>query len=358
MNVALASRTTLEVGGSASYLECARSEVEVAEALEWARARNIDVHVLGGGSNLVVADAGVRGLVLELGIMGTRFDTVADHVVARVGAGEPWDGFVAAAVERNLQGVECLSGIPGRVGSTPIQNVGAYGQEVAETILEVRVFDRQTGAARVMTAGECGFGYRDSVFKSGAPNRYVVLEVAFRLQPDALPTVRYPELARRLEERGPDLALIDVRDAVLALRRSKSMVIEAGDPNRRSCGSFFLNPVVTSDVANAVQAAVGAPDMPRYAAPNDRVKLSAAWLIERAGFSRGERSGSVGLSSKHTLAIVCHEGARADDVVRFARRIRDRVAARFGVRLVPEPNFWGFDRADDELPQSAEPTAP
>jgi UDP-N-acetylmuramate dehydrogenase len=194
-----------------------------------------------------------------------------------------------------------------------------------------------------MTAAECGLSYRDSVFKSVHPGRFVVLEASFRLASGTPPVIRYPELGRALGGLGRPPTSSDVRDRVLSIRRSKSMVIEAGDPNRRSCGSFFLNPIVAPDVADDVERRVGVSGMPRYGAAGDRVKLSAAWLIERAGFSRGERSGPVGLSSKHTLAVVCHDGARAADVVRFARSIRDRVAERFGVRLVPEPDFWGFD---------------
>ncbi len=236
---------------------------------------------------------------------------------------------------------------PGRVGATPIQNVGAYGQEVAETISRVRCFDRKTDSVVEIPAAECGFRYRDSRFKSEEPGRFLVLGVSYRLTRGGAPNVRYPELARRLGER-PTLA--ETRDTVLAVRREKSMVLSVGDENARSCGSFFVNPVVDAARVAEIEAAAASGEMPRYPQPDGRVKLPAAWLIERAGFAKGTREGAVGLSTKHTLAVVAHGGARAGDVVAFARRVRRTVEQRFGVRLVPEPSFWGFSSLDDGLP--------
>jgi UDP-N-acetylmuramate dehydrogenase len=264
------------------------------------------------------------------------------HVVVTAAAGEPWDALVGRAVERGCAGLECLSGIPGSVGATPIQNVGAYGQEVSETVIHVRALDTRDGKVLTLSNHACRFTYRDSVFKSGEPERWVVLAVQYRLRPNGAPTVRYAELERHLGARGTGTpSLADVRAGVLDIRRSKSMVIEPGDENRRSCGSFFTNPIVTVAAAAKVQAVVGDPAMPQWPLPDGRVKLAAGWLIERAGFARGLRDGPVGLSTRHALAIVAHEGARASDVARFARRVQAVVAERFGVRLIPEPVFWG-----------------
>jgi UDP-N-acetylmuramate dehydrogenase len=311
----------------------------------------VPVRVLGGGSNLVVADRGVDGLVLRVALRGVETREAGGDVLLTAGAGEPWDDLVRLAVARGWAGLECLSGIPGLVGATPIQNVGAYGQEVSQTITAVRAVDRASGAVVTLAPAACGFGYRDSRFKSREPERHVVLAVSYRLRPGGPPAVRYAELARALEARGlasPSLA--DVRDAVLAIRRAKSMVLDAADPNGRSCGSFFVNPIVGAAEAARVAAAAGDPAMPRWPEADGRVKLAAAWLIERAGFRRGDRDGPVGLSTRHALAVVAHDGAAARDVVAFARRVRDAVERRFGVRLVPEPVFWGFERVTDGLP--------
>jgi UDP-N-acetylmuramate dehydrogenase len=258
-------------------------------------------------------------------------------------AGEPWDDLVAFTVVRGWAGLECLSGIPGLVGATPIQNVGAYGQEVRDTLSRVRAFDRRTGQIVTLSPAQCELSYRDSVFKRRESERYIVLGVGYRLVPGGAPLVRYAELAQdlaRREIRAPSLA--EVRRSVLDIRRSKSMVLSADDENRRSCGSFFVNPIISSAEAERVEARAGreAP-MPRWPEPDGRVKLSAAWLVQRAGFERGHRDGPVGLSSRHTLAIVCHDGARADLVLAFARKVRERVEERFGIGLDPEPVVWG-----------------
>lgn len=353
-DVPLAPLSTLGVGGPARCLLEARHEAAVLEAVDQAARRGLPLRVLGGGSNLVVADGGVDAVVVRIGLRGVSARETDGAVELTAAAGEPWDPLVRHAVERGWAGLECLSGIPGLVGATPIQNVGAYGQEVSDTVAAVRALDRATGRVVTLGPADCGFGYRDSRFRSGAPERHVVLAVTYRLVPGGPAAVRYAELRRHLEARGvaaPTLA--DVRASVLAIRRAKSMVIEEGDENRRSCGSFFLNPVVDAATAARIEAAAGDPAMPRWPEPGGRLKLSAAWLIERAGFRRGDADGPVGLSTRHTLAIVAHEGARARDVVRLARRVRAGVEARFGVRLVPEPVFWGFPRLEDGLP--AEP---
>jgi UDP-N-acetylmuramate dehydrogenase len=244
-------------------------------------------------------------------------------------------------VERGWAGLECLSGIPGLVGATPIQNVGAYGQEVSDTVVTVRALDTRSGVVTTLAAADCGFAYRDSVFKSGEPGRWVVLAVSYRLRPGGAPSLGYADVARYVAERGVSAAALgDVRNAVLAIRRSKSMVLDPTDPNRRSCGSFFLNPILDRAAADAALARAGDAAMPRWPQPDGRVKLSAAWLIERAGFERGQRAGPVGLSTRHTLALVAHDGARAADLLAFARHVRETVEARFGVRLTLEPVVW------------------
>ena len=340
--VSLASRTTLGVGGPARWLVKARQEAEILDALDWAAARGVPVRVLGGGSNVVVADEGLEALVIQVALRGREAREAAGMVDLTAAAGEPWDELVGHAVERGWAGLECLSGIPGLVGATPIQNVGAYGQDVSQTVTGLRAVDRASRRVVTLAASECRFGYRDSLFRSVEPDRFLVLDVTYRLRAGGAPAVRYAELGRHLEGRGlsaPSLA--QVRESVIEIRRAKSMVLDPGDPNRRSCGSFFVNPVLVAADAARVAALAGDAGMPRWPEPDGRVKLSAAWLIERAGFRRGERAGAVGLSTRHTLAIVCHDGARAGDVAGFARRVRDGVAERFGVRLAPEPVFWG-----------------
>jgi UDP-N-acetylmuramate dehydrogenase len=351
--VPLAPLSTLGVGGPARWYAEAHDEATVLAAVDWAERRGLPVRVLGGGSNLVVADAGVDALVLRVALRGITARTSGPTVELTAAAGEPWDDLVRLAVEQGWAGLECLSGIPGLVGATPIQNVGAYGQEVSGTVAAVRVLDRAARTVASLPAEACGFGYRDSAFKSRVPDRYVLLAVTYRLRPGGAPTVRYAELERHLAGRGIEAPTLgEARESVLAVRRAKSMVLEPGDPNRRSCGSFFMNPVVTAAEAERIARTAGDPAMPRWPEPDGRrVKLAAAWLVERAGFARGYTDGPAGISTRHTLAVVAHEGARAADVVRVARCVRDAVLVRFGVRLRPEPVFWGFARVEDGLPE-------
>jgi UDP-N-acetylmuramate dehydrogenase len=343
--VPLAPRCTLGVGGAARFFVRAQDEASLVEALDWADRGGIVVRVLGSGSNVVIADEGLDGLVIRVGLRGRKTRDESDtDVELTVAAGEPWDDAVAYAVGRGFAGLECLSGIPGLVGAAPIQNVGAYGQEVSDTVCRVRAYDRMSRALTTLSPDDCGFAYRDSVFKSVAPDRYVVLDVTFRLKKGAAPTIRYPELEKRLAAAGnASPTLDDVRRTVLMLRASKSMLLDASDENRRSCGSFFLNPIVAADEIPRVERRVGLQgEMPKFPQPDGQVKLSAAWLIERAGFVKGQRRGAVGLSTRHALAVVCHNGAKAQNVVAFASEIRDRVRDRFGVTLSPEPTLWGF----------------
>jgi UDP-N-acetylmuramate dehydrogenase len=340
--VPLAPRTTLGVGGPAAHYARVESEADLLEALAWASARELPVRVLGGGSNIVVSDAGFAGLVIDVALRGVRGEARGDLRTVRAAAGEPWDEFVESMVSAGLQGLECLSGIPGRVGATPIQNVGAYGQDVSETITEVRAIDARERTRRVFSKAECQFSYRDSFFKSREPGRYVVTEVAFELRAGAAPAVRYAELERWFAARihaSPTLA--EVRATVIQLRRAKSMVLDASDPNSRSCGSFFVNPVLSAqDFAAFSARAKTEGAVPQFPQDDGRVKLSAGWLIEHAGLPRGTRDGAVGLSTQHALALVAHEGARALDVARLAERVQRTVDEQFGVRLEPEPVFW------------------
>jgi len=330
------------VGGPARFFVEVQDEAAVLAALEWARGRGVPLYVLGGGSNLVVGDEGIEALVVKIALRGIDTHEADGAVELTAAAGEPWDVLVARTVERGWAGLESLSGIPGLVGATPMQNVGAYGQEVSETVTVVRALDTSTGSIVSFKNRECRFTYRDSLFRSGEPGRYVVLSVSYRLRPNGRAAVRYADVEKDLAARGvatPSLA--DVRASVIAIRRSKSMVLDSQDENRRSCGSFFTNPIIPSAELAAVKSRAGDPSMPRWPLPGGQVKLSAAWLIERAGYARGHADGPVGLSTRHALAIVAHDGARACDVVAFARRVQAAVAERFGVRLTPEPVFWG-----------------
>jgi UDP-N-acetylmuramate dehydrogenase len=343
-HVPLASRTTLELGGPARFFAEVTEEAELGELLAYAEARAIPVRILGGGSNLVVSDAGFDGLVIAIRTRGMEMQWDGDRVLVTAAAGEVWDAFVARTVEMGLAGLECLSGIPGLVGATPIQNVGAYGQEVSDTVVAVRVFDRRARRVVMLGPAECAFSYRDSALKRD-PDRFVVLAVTFALISGGSPTVRYGELEKALGH-GPR-TLARVRETVLALRRAKSMVLDPADPNRRSAGSFFTNPIVDAACARAiVERAIGAgwvadpSEVPRWPLPDGRVKLAAAWLIERSGFPKGTRRGTVGVSTRHALALVHHGGGTTRELLALAEEIVAAVRATFGVELEREPVLW------------------
>jgi UDP-N-acetylmuramate dehydrogenase len=336
----LADHTTLRVGGPARNWVEPQSESELIEVVRAADDGGEPVLLLGGGSNLLVSDAGFDGTVVQLGgLRGIHTDDVAacSGAFMTVAAGEPWDGFVATTVASRQVGIEALSGIPGLVGATPIQNVGAYGQEVSQSIARVRVYDRIERRVVTRFAADCHFSYRRSVFKA-FPDRFVVLSVSFQFRLGTASTpVRYTELARALGiEAGERAPMTEVRAAVLELRRGKGMVLDPEDRDTWSAGSFFTNPVVEAAVADTLPA-----EAPRYPQPDGRVKTSAAWLIEHAGFNRGFGSGLARLSTKHTLAITNRGGATAADVVALAVRIRDGVQDAYGVRLAPEPVLVG-----------------
>lgn len=365
-DVRLAPHTTLELGGPAEYFARIRERDHLLEALQWAQRQRLDVTVLGGGSNVVVSDRGIAGLVLVMATHGVHIERVAGDDAALhpryqvcAQAGESWDALVARCVQAELAGIECMSGIPGSVGAAPIQNIGAYGQEVSECVRHVEVLDRDSSEIRLIDAAACDFGYRDSRFKR-SPGRQVVLSVRLELLHRGQPQVRYAELARALAVHAAGAApdLQRVRQTVLQLRRAKSMVLEAGstDPNRRSAGSFFLNPVVSAGEAQRVVAAaltrglIDEPSaLPQYPQPDGSVKLSAAWLIERSGTHKGERYAGVGISSNHCLALVHHGGATTQALLELAARVRERVRASFEIELMPEPVMLGFLPADQPI---------
>jgi UDP-N-acetylmuramate dehydrogenase len=326
----LSSLTTLRLGGPPKAFVPAESEDAIIAAV---RAAEPPVLVLAGGSNLVVADAGFDGTVVAVRSRGVT----RDGTRMTVAAGEPWDGFVAACVAEGLAGVECLSGIPGSTGATPIQNVGAYGQEVAQTIASVRVYDRETDAVLDLEPADCEFGYRTSRFKYR--DRWVVLSVTFALEESTLSgPIAYTELAGLVGERAP---LADVRAAVLELRRGKGMVIDPSDPDSVSAGSFFTNPLLGADAYARLLEHAAPERPPAWPEDDGRIKTSAAWLIGRAGFERGYGTGRAGISGKHTLALINRGGATTAELLALAREVRDGVKDRFGVDLHPEPVLVG-----------------
>ena len=343
----LADYTTIGLGGPARSFVRAGTEAELIEAVRAADASGDPVLILGGGSNLVVADEGFCGTVVQVATRG--FDRGGEPGLVTVAAGEQWDAVVARTLAEGLAGLEPLSGIPGLAGATPIQNVGAYGQEVAETITQVRVFDRTTGKILIIPNGQCGFGYRTSFFKTDGDRRFVVLSVTFRLAVRALSApVRYAELAAALGVRvGDQVESTDARSAVIQLRQRKGMVIDAADPDTRSVGSFFVNPVLDEATLAVVEKAArircGADTrVPRFDAGDGQVKVPAAWLIERAGFGKGYSLGDgARISSKHTLALVNTGSASTAALLALAAEIRDGVRDAFSVSLSPEPVLVG-----------------
>jgi len=338
----LADYTTLGLGGPAKAFADAPTESALIETVHAADAAGEPVLILGGGSNLVIADEGFPGTVVHVHTRGVGYAAADGQVDVTVAAGEDWDDVAAAVVAEGLAGIECLSGIPGRTGATPIQNVGAYGHEVAEVITSVRVFDRRTSQIQLIQNGSCHFAYRTSYFKQH-PARYAVLAVTFRLTRDALSMpVKYAELAAELDvPMGERAGVGEVRSAVLKIRARKGMVLNPGDPDTRSAGSFFTNPVLDAEQFARVTAAATVP-VPRFDAGDGKVKVPAAWLIEHAGFGKGYGApGRARVSSKHTLALINAGGATTADLLTLAREIRDGVRTTFGVTLTPEPTLIG-----------------
>ena len=346
--VPLAPLTTLKIGGPAARMADLEREADVVDAVRQADRDGAALFVLGEGSNVVVGDAGFPGLVARMLARGIEARREGDRVVVEVAAGEPWDAFVARAIDEGWRGVECMSGIPGLVGGTPIQNVGAYGQEVGETITAVRAFDRAAGAFVDLGREACGFGYRASVFKRS--DRWIVTGVRFEFErASSSAPLRYAELTTALGvEAGARVPLGIARDAILALRRRKGMVVDPGDPDSVSAGSFFVNPVVDALALASVEERAGERP-PRFDAGGGRHKLAAAWLVERAGFPKGWGGGRVGVSTKHALSLVNRGGATAGELLAAARTIRDGVRSRFGVELEPEPVLVGCSWKEEGL---------
>lgn len=330
-DVSLADLTTLKIGGRARLFARAESESEVVEAFNLSDENGIELFVLGGGSNVLIADEGFDGLVLQIALRG--IETKENIVTAQ--AGEDWDDFVAFCVEKNLAGVECLSGIPGFVGAVPVQNVGAYGQEVSETISKVRVFDRKSKEILELNNSDCKFSYRSSLFNTTEKNRFIVLAVTFNLIENGKPKIAYKDLQEIFAGKRPNLSR--TREAVLQIRRAKSMVIDKNDINTNSAGSFFKNPIVERAKLSELPE-----NIPTFNFDETNVKIPAAWLIENAGFEKGYTKNRVGLSANHTLALINRGGATAAEILSLKAEIKSKVKEKFGIELVPEPVFIGF----------------
>ncbi len=339
--VPLAPLTTFQVGGPARFFAEAKTAHDVREAVDFAHAQHLPLFVLGGGSNLVISDAGWPGLVLKIGVTGIDEHTDTAKRVFEVGAGEDWDGFVARAVSRNCAGVECLSGIPGTVGGTPVQNVGAYGQEVSETITEVQTFDLRTGELRDLCREACDFSYRGSVFNTTERGRFIILKVTYTLEMGGEPRIQYADLKKHFGERTPTLQ--ETREAVRQIRMSKAMLIVPGDEDCRSAGSFFKNPLLTGKEFEELTTRLAGRQIPNYPGGDGKVKVAAAWLVEQAGFRKGYTRGAVGISRRHALAIVNRGGATAADIIALKNEIQNKVLGEFGISLHPEPVFVGFE---------------
>ena len=336
-NVPLAPMTTIGIGGPARFYTEVSDPSKLKHAIDWAREQNLPFFILGGGSNLLVSDGGFQGLVISVAMLGIDFELRQNDVILDVMAGEVWDRVAAFAVANNWAGIECLSGIPGKVGAAPVQNIGAYGQEISETLVAVDALDLETMEMTRLSCADCGFGYRDSIFKGNQRDRYVITGIQLKLKADGPPTLRYGELQQRFTSQ-PNLE--QVREAVLEIRKKKSMVFTPADPNAKGCGSFFLNPVLTHEQYGQFKEKCHV-DHPLYPVGEARVKLSAAWLIEQSGFTKGMTMGGVKLSLKHCLAIVNGGGGTAKEVRTLVARIQKTVKARFGVDLVPEPVILG-----------------
>ena len=345
-DVLLAPHTTMGLGGRARYFAACQCIEEIRHCLVWARERGLRLQVLGGGSNTIFPDQGFDGLVVQINLQGVQFEAQGEWVAVRAGAGEDWDALVQRCIEHGLAGFECLSGIPGLVGATPIQNVGAYGQEVKDTITLVKALDREKLDSIEFANQACAFSYRQSRFKAADRDRYIITEVSYRLRQDGRPQLRYPELQgyveehmdlERLESGRPVLSA--VREAVVQLRRKKSMVIDPADPNTCSAGSFFLNPVLSEaqyqDLQQRWQPAGDRAAIPVFDAPGG-FKVAAAWLVEQAGFHKGYSRGRAGISTRHALALI-NRGGTSREVLELAAEIQHGVYEKFGIHLDLEP---------------------
>ncbi|MCU1223879.1 MAG: UDP-N-acetylenolpyruvoylglucosamine reductase [Edaphobacter sp.] len=342
-DVPLAPYTTFRIGGPARFFCEISSEADLFEAVEFARNRSLPTFVLGGGSNLLVSDSGFDGLVLHIAIDQPLHEIATEHSIDyTVPAGTDWNSFVLLVCEQGISGIECLAGIPGSVGGTPVQNVGAYGQEVADTIANVRAFDLETNDFVDLPHKQCGFAYRRSIFNTTHRNRYIVTAVTFRLDRTAKPNLTYADLKRHFDDLTP--TPIDVYHAVRSIRHSKGMLIVEGEADSRSAGSFFKNPIVPKSLLLQIATTLNIPDdkIPHWSADKGQVKLPAAWLLEQAGFSKGFALGQAGVSSRHTLALINRGNATAADIAALRDTIQQQVRARFDIQLEQEPVQLGF----------------
>lgn len=338
-NIPLEKYTTIRLGGKAKYFCECKSETDLIECLKYAENNNIKIHILGGGSNTIFSDDGFDGLVIKIGMKGINLhNDFKDNVIVKAAAGEEWDGFVKYCVENKFSGVECLSGIPGSVGATPVQNVGAYGQEVKDTIIFVKGIDRKTYKPIMFSNEDCLFDYRTSRFKTIDKDKYFVTEVMFKLKKDGKPEIKYSELEKKLKEKFKnDLSLSIVRNAVIELRKKKAMVTDDNEQDSVSCGSFFVNPVIKESEFDEICLKAGfEKNKIPYHIVNGNIKLSAAWLIENAGFQKGYTKNGAGISSKHSLALV-NRGGTTKDLLNLAEKVQAKVFEKYGILLVKEP---------------------
>jgi UDP-N-acetylmuramate dehydrogenase len=333
-NVPLAPYTTLGVGGPARFFTKTNTEDQISDALEYAQAGDFPVFILGGGSNIVVSDAGFSGMVIKIEVSGILPLGTEKEGRVSVGAGVEWDALVNYCVGQDLAGVECLSGIPGTVGGVPIQNVGAYGQEVGEVISSIRAWDRETGRLTELSAGDCNFAYRSSIFNTSRLDRYIILTINVALHPGGRPHLQYPDLQRHFAASDAIPTIRQVREAVLRIRESKSMVLSQEDPNSKSVGSFFRNPILNLPEVAELEEKLrtegllrSSEGIPRFCMPEGKLKLPAAWLIEHAGFHKGYVHGRAGISERHSLALINRGGATAQDIVARTDLCRIQVEA-------------------------------
>jgi UDP-N-acetylmuramate dehydrogenase len=333
-NVPLAPLTTFNVGGAARFLARVANEKDVLEVVDFARERGLKLFVLGGGSNVLIADRGFDGVILQISIRGIEFN----GEIVTAAAGEDWDEFCGECVNRDLAGVECLSGIPGFVGGTPVQNVGAYGQEVSETILSVRAFDLKTGSIVELSNADCRFSYRASIFNTTERGRFIVLAVTFKLTAGGAPRIAYKDLKLHFGDRFATLG--ETREAVRRIRAEKGMLVRQGGPDSNSAGSFFKNPIVSIERFSDISTRF--PGVPSFPAAPGLLKIPAAWLIENAGFEKGFRVGNAGLSTRHSLALTNRGNSTADEICHLKNLIQDEVSKLFAIDLEVEPVLLGF----------------
>ncbi|RZU39747.1 UDP-N-acetylmuramate dehydrogenase [Edaphobacter modestus] len=337
-NISLAPFTTLRIGGPARFFSEITTEAGLLEAVAFARQRSLKLFVLGGGSNLLISDTGFDGLVLRIALDRRTVSTRSGgHIDFTVPAGLDWNAFVLSVCQQGISGVECLAGIPGTVGGTPVQNVGAYGQEVSGTIVSVRALDLETMRFVDLSNHECGFAYRRSIFNTTHRGRYIVTAVTFRFDRDRRPQLTYADLTRHFGDAQP--TPLEVYHAVREIRHAKGMLIVEGEPDSRSAGSFFKNPIVAPDTLERIASTLhlGPDQIPHWPAEDGRIKLPAAWLLERAGFVKGYAMGNAGISSRHTLALINRCNATAADILALRDAIQHKIKTLFGIQLEQEP---------------------